>query len=382
MLCPSSRTATTAAATVKFVASRNNVVVRGTVRRAFVSQLPYLFRQYQLQQQQQHNGDTTSSSCGRCHYSTSAASKNWAAASNSGFGSGSNRQAAAAPSLRNQRRPIVNGEAVAFHVNDLKRMPEKIAPPISSSVNRNNNNKSSSSSLSLSATTTTTRRSYDSDLVVVLDMDECLIHSQFLSSPNAAQVYAHQLKQRRMNNTSAHGLVDSFRFSLPDGDLVHVNLRPGLRDFLKAVTDRFETHVFTAAVELYANPLLDRLDSDGSMFAGRWYREHCAWDSRQGAYVKDLSRLPPLQQQKKDDHSRVVLVDNNPLSFLANPENGILVSSFYNDPKDTTLPAVWELLQELDEHHKDDVRPVLEQRFGLKEALQDVNSQAATAQDL
>ena len=66
-----------------------------------------------------------------------------------------------------------------------------------------------------------------------------------------------------------------------------------------------------------------------------------------------------------------MLVDNNPLSFLANPSNGILVSNFYDDPKDATLDAVLELLQELD--GEDDVRPVLEERFGLKDALRDVS---------
>jgi hypothetical protein len=70
------------------------------------------------------------------------------------------------------------------------------------------------------------------------------------------------------------------------------------------------------------------------------------------------------------DERRVVLVDNNPLSFLPNPSNGILVSSFYDDPKDDTLEAVMELLHELD--GSDDVRPILDDRFGLKDALEDV----------
>ena len=68
-------------------------------------------------------------------------------------------------------------------------------------------------------------------------------------------------------------------------------------------------------------------------------------------------------------------MDNNPLSFLPNPSNGILVSSFYDDPKDDTLEAVMELLHELDE--SDDVRPILDHRFGLKEALEDVVKNAA-----
>jgi CTD small phosphatase-like protein 2 len=66
-------------------------------------------------------------------------------------------------------------------------------------------------------------------------------------------------------------------------------------------------------------------------------------------------------------------VDNNPLSFLANPENGILVNNFYNDPDDTTLFAVLDLLDELDQAQ--DVRPLLEERFSLKQALEEVGQE-------
>ena len=58
-------------------------------------------------------------------------------------------------------------------------------------------------------------------------------------------------------------------------------------------------------------------------------------------------------------------------SFLANPEHGILVSSFYDDCRDTTLPAVLDLLHELDKH--EDVRPVLDAKFRLRQALDDIS---------
>ena len=112
--------------------------------------------------------------------------------------------------------------------------------------------------------------------------------------------------------------------------------------------------------DIYANPLLDHIDPQGKL-AGRWFRESCVYDPRQRAYIKNLSHFGPSLD-------RVVLVDNNPLSFLHQPENGILVSSFYNDATDTTLDSVYQLLHELDESQAD-VRPVLEQKFGLASAL-------------
>jgi len=279
-----------------------------------------------------------------------------------------------------QRRPLVNGKQIPFHINDLKAAS-------SSSL-------SSSSSLFGSNSSSTTgsrqqvspqqqqqkqrRKQYDSDLIVVLDLDECLIHSIFLQNPQEASVYAHQLKQQhhhqQRSDNNNNGMVDSFRVSLPDGELVHVHVRPGLIPFLRHVTSRYETHIFTAAMQVYAKPVLDYLCSsvraglvcdrdNSSVFAGRWYRKHCTWDPNLRAYVKDLSKLAALQAPHK-----TVLVDNNPLSFYANPENGILVNSFYQDASDNTLAAVTEVLADLEDCQ--DVRPVLTERFQLGRALQ------------
>jgi len=206
---------------------------------------------------------------------------------------------------------------------------------------------------------------YESDLIVVLDMDECLIHSEFLHSRNSN--LAHQLmsdKDQQVENNDDQ--VDSFQITLDDGGVVKVNTRPGLHDFLDAVTTKFETHIYTAAMEVYAKPVLDTIDPHGKI-QGRWYRDHCRLEARQGIYVKALDSLPIYQKDGAPDLRRVVLVDNNPLSFLANPDNGILVSSFYNDPKDRTLPLVWNLLETLDYH--EDIRPILRQQFRLHEVL-------------
>merc|ERR1711862_388356 len=109
-----------------------------------------------------------------------------------------------------------------------------------------------------------------------------------------------------------------------------------------------ETHIFTAAMPIYADPILNRLDPENTLLAGRWYRDSCVYDETsvgRPAYVKNLKRI---LDNNNNNLQRTVLVDNNPLSFLANPTNGILVSSFYNDPYDKTLPAVLEPLHRLD----------------------------------
>lgn len=275
------------------------------------------------------------------------------------------------PNVR-ARRPLVNGKAVAFHVNELAALP---------SVTASCNNGIQVDTRRLSER----NEQYESDMIVVLDMDECLIHSKFMTSPQDAQLYAHQLTQQNQVDMKSNGLsVDSFRVTLSDGTLVHVHVRPGLYEFLQRVCSRYETHIFTAAMDIYANPVLDHIETklnDNNCpssplvkFAGRWYRQHCTTDSSRRAYVKNLNNLwPQIQYQQNrpiydmSRLSRAVLVDNNPMSFLSNPENGILVPSFYTDSQDTALHEVWEILQQLEK--EDDVRPALTQRFALRENL-------------
>jgi Dullard-like phosphatase family protein len=322
----------------------------------------------QQQQQQQR----------RCQSSHALTAASYATTRSSSNTSNNNNNDNVKPWLR-QYRPQVNGRSVAFHVSDLLKQS-----PSSSQLSLQSQSSASCSSSNVGSEFRPAQaRQYESDLVVILDMDECMIHSQFLSSPSNAQVYAHQLQARQRQRNSANmnsntDVVDHFRVHLPStGDLVHVNVRPGLRDFLQKVSSKFETHVFTAAMSVYAQPVLNQLDPHGEMFSQVWYREHCRYDAQQNAYLKDLDALslPPNNKSSTTLTSssstlntrRTVLIDNNPLSFITHPENGILVSSFYNDAQDNTLPAVFDLLLELESCP--DVRPVLDARFGLKSAL-------------
>ena len=45
--------------------------------------------------------------------------------------------------------------------------------------------------------------------------------------------------------------------------------------------------------------------------------------------------------------SRVILVDNSAEAFCFNPENGVLVESWFSDPEDTALLGLLRMLREL-----------------------------------
>ena len=233
-----------------------------------------------------------------------------------------------------QRRPVVNGQILPFHVNDLKKTQHHVASTTTSSSfssqqrrNHNNNKNGSSNNNIIKQNNTEPLRKYDSDLIVVLDMDECLIHSQFLQDSPGAK-YAHQVQQRGSSSSDKSSLskssVDTFNITLPDGERVLVHERPYLHEFLKEVSSKYETHIFTAAMEVYAKPVLDILDPHGDIFTNIYYRESCQLNSTVGAYVKNLEGLGLFCDDDSDSNNnesihnkrrlnRTVLVDNNPL---------------------------------------------------------------------
>mmetsp|Transcript_30369 Transcript_30369/g.73917 ORF Transcript_30369/g.73917 Transcript_30369/m.73917 type:complete len:252 (+) Transcript_30369:127-882(+) len=123
-------------------------------------------------------------------------------------------------------------------------------------------------------------------LTVVLDMDETLIHSKFQSQQNSFRQ-----EEKRQNNRNRGGDI-TFDLVLGNGSMkerVEVFKRPGLDYFLKEASKHFEVVVFTAAIPVYAQPVLDRIDPEG-VIKHRLYRDSTVTFEGQ-PYVKDLSLL-------------------------------------------------------------------------------------------
>jgi Dullard-like phosphatase family protein len=153
--------------------------------------------------------------------------------------------------------------------------------------------------------------------LLVLDMDETLLHSVFdeeevLPSAPDANVF------------------------LPEDEIsIPVFWRPGVQDFLKKVSSEYEVLVWTAGTRGYAEPVLNRLDPNGYITT-RLYRDSCT-EQDDGSFLKDLSTLNrPL--------SEVIIVDNNPDSFALHPDNGIQCVDFYFDACDTELKKIVHFL--------------------------------------
>ncbi|EIE23454.1 hypothetical protein COCSUDRAFT_62990 [Coccomyxa subellipsoidea C-169] len=148
-------------------------------------------------------------------------------------------------------------------------------------------------------------------LTVVLDLDGTLLSS---FTPRRAPV---------LPAGSTSYIVGRGGRLNPNG--VFVVERPGLTAFFDQLCKFAEVVLFTAGLEDYAKPILDELDRRyNGVFEYRLYRPATVACS---AYpcLKDLSRLGR-------DLRRTVLVDDTPLAFLRQPDNGIPIFNFRHDP--------------------------------------------------
>eukprot|EP00658_Telonema_sp_P-2_P018471 TRINITY_DN17248_c0_g1_i2.p1 TRINITY_DN17248_c0_g1~~TRINITY_DN17248_c0_g1_i2.p1 ORF type:complete len:266 (+),score=17.24 TRINITY_DN17248_c0_g1_i2:360-1157(+) len=205
-------------------------------------------------------------------------------------------------------------------------------------------------------------------LTVVLDMDETLVHSRLelrCAEGNTVRINDPRQFEDRTQSAQEPEVPHDFEFSIPispaagKGELiVRVHKRPGLDDFLEEASSFCNLAVFTAGTEDYGKELLDLLDPCGRM-SMRLYRDSCSMVD--GLFLKDLNRV-------QRELPRTVLVDNSPTSMLLQPDNAILVSSFYTDRNDDALSKLLPILRDL--HHMDDVRPYLIKQFSLRAALE------------
>ena len=170
---------------------------------------------------------------------------------------------------------------------------------------------------------------------LVLDLDETLIHSYFdCPSPRQADLsYDIYIEKKK----------------------IHVNsiVRPGATEFLENVAGHFEIVIFTASLSEYANPLLDFIDKNKKC-EFRLYREHCCSFNNgfTNSFTKDLKKLDR-------DMKNLIIIDNNPKSYMLNKENGVPIKTWVEDIYDKELYKLIPYLLFLEKVK--DVRPFLKQ---------------------
>ena len=154
------------------------------------------------------------------------------------------------------------------------------------------------------------------EYTLVLDLDETLIHCD-LSKPGGS-----------------------------------ISYRPYLQEFLEAMSRHYEIVIFTAAMKVYADPILDSIDPSGLFFSQRFYRDD-THQTDNGSFLKDLTKLG-------FDLEKTIIVDNIPENFENQKSNGIYIKSYFDDPKDRVLLDLIPILETVVESGALDVRSFLQ----------------------
>ncbi|CAG8419107.1 unnamed protein product [Penicillium salamii] len=187
---------------------------------------------------------------------------------------------------------------------------------------------------------------------LVLDLDETLIHSLAkggrMSSGHMVEV---KLSMPTTTALSPGGPQTTLGPQHPI--LYYVHKRPHCDEFLRKISKWYKLVIFTASVQEYADPVIDWLEQERKYFAGRLYRQHCTF--RNGAYIKDLSSVEP-------DLSKVMILDNSPMSYIFHEDNAIPIEGWINDPTDNGLIHLIPMFEAL--QYVTDVRAFLALRRG------------------
>ncbi|TPX14000.1 uncharacterized protein E0L32_005700 [Thyridium curvatum] len=196
---------------------------------------------------------------------------------------------------------------------------------------------------------------------LILDLDETLIHSM---SKGGRMSSGHMVEVRL--TTTYVGAAGQQSLGPQHPILYYVHKRPFCDDFLRRVCKWYNLVVFTASVQEYADPVIDWLESERKFFSRRYYRQHCTY--RAGAFIKDLSSVEP-------DLSKVMILDNSPLSYMFHQDNAIPIQGWINDPTDYDLMHLIPLFEGL--QYVSDVRALLALRNGEEGQQQQQQQQAA-----
>ncbi|EFX01419.1 nif domain containing protein [Grosmannia clavigera kw1407] len=183
---------------------------------------------------------------------------------------------------------------------------------------------------------------------LILDLDETLIHSM---SKGGRMSTGHMVEVRL--NTTFVGMGGQPSAGPQHPILYYVHKRPYCDEFLRRVSKWYNLVVFTASVQEYADPVIDWLESERKYFSARYYRQHCTF--RHGAFIKDLSAVEP-------DLSKVMILDNSPLSYMFHQDNAIPIQGWISDHTDNDLLHLVPLLEGL--QYVSDVRALLALRGG------------------
>ena len=194
-------------------------------------------------------------------------------------------------------------------------------------------------------------KSNENKKLLILDLDETLIHSDM----------DYSLKEKIDKYDTILYFDNDEEKNIP----IPLIIRPGIYQFLDYASKEFDLIVFTASDQQYADAIINYIERDKKYFKMRLYRNHCIF-IEPGLYIKDLRILSSYK--KMED---IIILDNSLFSFANQLNNGILITSFFDDKNDTFLNNVKDYLEYI--KNEKDIREINKESFRFEEIKEDIN---------
>lgn len=179
--------------------------------------------------------------------------------------------------------------------------------------------------------------------LMLLDLDETLIHCDF-----------------------EYKLIGHSTYIKLGDDILPIFIRPYAKEFLEFSSKFFDIVIFTASKMEYAKEIIDYIDPSRDYIKMIIDRSHCI------VYKNLYLKFPDLFDVPVTD---VIIIDNSLFSFAYNLDNGILVTSYYDECDDQELLSIIEFLS-INIVKSSDVRLKINEIFEfehIKKALMNLN---------
>lgn len=144
--------------------------------------------------------------------------------------------------------------------------------------------------------------------------------------------------------------LDETIIHCPDQQEIQPLIRPGTEKFLSELSQYYEIVIFTAAMQDYADFILDQIDKENKWISHRLYRQHTTVLKR--SYLKDIAKLGR-------DLKKTIIIDNASDNFQLQTDNGIFITTWIDDENDTALYDLIPVLKEIAVKKVNDVRKAL-----------------------
>jgi len=187
------------------------------------------------------------------------------------------------------------------------------------------------------------KRNKTKNKISTIHQTEKKINNDFSDSPKPPFIKEEMPKNKKfclildIDETLTHFV------KLPFGN--YFLIRPGVLDLLKELCNYYEIDIFTAALQHYADNILDKLDKNNIYFSHRLYRCHCNWE--EGKSIKKLKLIGR-------DLNKIVFIDDIKRNAKYNMKNLILIKKWSDDIYDQELISIKNKLKYIAECGKYD----------------------------